>query len=410
MEGLPTWNLALAAAAGIATIASPCVLPVLPLLLGAGSSGSAAAAGERWRPLALVGGFVLGFVALALLFGASAQVLGIPAERVRQAGALLLLLAGVAMAWPALGERLFAPAARWAEALQQRLPARPDGLLGTALLGLALGVVWAPCAGPVLAAILGLLAGAERSEAAPLLTAYALGAGLPMLAIVGGARWALERLRPVARHAVRIRRGLGALVIATAAAMLAQVDTQAAAWLAQQASSVAAGLRSPFVPPSVEIEARDAPQFGAPAPELAGLDAWLNTPGGAPLTIDSLRGRVVLLDFWTFGCINCVRTLPHLRQWHQRYAERGLVVLGVHTPEFAHERPLAALEAAVRRHALRYPIAQDNGFKTWKAYGVQAWPTQVLIDRQGRIALRHIGEGDEAAIERRIEQLLDSPP
>lgn len=410
-DTLPAWNLALAAAAGVATIASPCVLPVLPLLLGAGSGGPAAARARRWRPLALVAGFVLGFVALALAFGASAQVLGVPAEHVRQGGALLLMLAGLAMAWPALGERLFAPAERLSEALQRRLPIAPQGLAGAALLGLALGVVWAPCAGPVLAAILGLLAGAQRAEAAPLLTAYAIGAGVPMLAISGGASWMLARLKPLARHAVAVRRALGALVVATAAAMLAQVDAQATAWLAQRLSSlssVSQRLATAIALPDAEAASGRGAGLGSPAPDFTGIEAWLNTD--APLTMPGLRGKVVLLDFWTFGCINCVRTLPHLRDWHRRHADRGLVIVGVHTPEFAHERPLAALQAAVRRHALAYPVAQDNGFKTWNAHGVTAWPTQILIDRRGRIAFRHIGEGDEALIERRIEDLLAEPP
>jgi cytochrome c biogenesis protein CcdA/thiol-disulfide isomerase/thioredoxin len=392
--------LGLAWAAGVATIASPCVLPVLPLLLGAGA-GPAGTVPERWRPPAIVGGFVLGFLGLTLLFGASATLAGISAEALRTGGALVMALAGLLMLVPAWGERAFAPAGRLADVVQRWLPAGRPGPAGSVMLGAALGLSWAPCAGPVLAAILALVASSQPGEAAPLLSAYALGAGVPMLAIAFGGQWALQRLKPVARHARRIRQGLGVLVLAVAAAMLARWDAPAIAWLTDKVSVLGrAGAALPLGPGAPASPAR-----GEPAPALVGIDAWLNAP---PIDLASLRGRVVLLDFWTFGCVNCIRTLPHLRDWHARYADQGLAVIGVHTPEFAHERPLPALRAAVERHGLRYPIAQDNGYRTWQAYGVRYWPAQILIDREGRIAWRHYGEGGEAETEAQIRRLLDA--
>ena len=389
--------LALALAAGIATIASPCVLPVLPLLLGAGSGGPGAAATERWRPPAVVAGFVLGFVGLTLLFGGTAQVAGLSADTLRTAAALVMLAAGALMLLPAWGERAFAPAERLASTVQRWLPGGRPGPVGSVLLGATLGLAWAPCAGPVLAAILALVAGAQPGEAAPLLTAYGLGAGLPMLAIAFGGQWAMNRLKPLARHARRVRQGLGVMVVLVAVAMLARWDAPAVAWLTDKvsvsdssASSLLAGTPSTLA-------------NGTPAPELAGIEAWLNSE---PLRLAELRGKVVLLDFWTFGCVNCIRTLPQVRGWHERYATQGLVVIGVHTPEFAHERPLPALRDAVARHGLRYPIAQDNAYRSWNAYGVRYWPAQILIDRDGRIAWRHYGEGGEADTEARIRALL----
>ena len=386
--------LGLALAAGIATIASPCVLPVLPLLLGAGS-GMAGNAPERWRPPAVVAGFVLGFVGLTLLFGGTARVAGVPAEALRAGGALVMLAAGLLMTVPAWGERVFAPTERLASAVQRWLPGGRPGPAGSVLLGAALGLSWAPCAGPVLAAILALVAGARPGEAAPLLSAYALGAGLPMLAIAFSGQWAMARLKPLARHARRVRQALGALVVLVAVAMLARWDAPAVAWLADKVSGSGA------LPLPADVPGPSA--NGSPAPELAGIEAWLNSE---PLRLAELRGKVVLLDFWTFGCVNCIRTLPHLRGWHARYADQGLVVIGVHTPEFAHERPLPALRDAVARHGLHYPIAQDNAYRSWNAYGVRYWPAQILIDRQGRIAWRHYGEGGEADTEARIRRLL----
>jgi cytochrome c biogenesis protein CcdA/thiol-disulfide isomerase/thioredoxin len=389
--------LGLALAAGVATIASPCVLPVLPLLLGAGSGGPGAATRERWRPPAVVSGFVLAFVGLTLLFGGTAHVAGIPAETLRTVAALVMLVAGALMLLPTWGERAFAPTKRLASAVQRWLPGGRPGPAGSLLLGATLGLSWAPCAGPVLATILALVAGAQPGQAAPLLTAYALGAGLPMLAIAFGGQWAMNRLKPLARHARRVRQGLGAMVVLVAVAMLARWDAPAVAWLTDKVSVLGAA--------SLPLPAHgDAPAAnGTPAPELAGIDAWLNSQ---PLRLDELRGKVVLLDFWTFGCVNCIRTLPHLRSWHDRYADQGLIVIGVHTPEFAHERPLPALRDAVARHGLRYPIAQDNAYRSWNAYGVRYWPAQILIDREGRIAWRHYGEGGEADTEARLRSLL----
>lgn len=144
---------------------------------------------------------------------------------------------------------------------------------------------------------------------------------------------------------------------------------------------------------------------GRPAPELAGIEAWINSE---PLSLAKLRGQVVLVDFWTYDCGNCINTLPHLRAWHERYRARGLTVIGVHTPEFAHERDPANVRAAVARLKVPYAVAHDARHATWNAWGVWAWPTLYLVDRQGRIVFRHIGEGDYDEIERRIRAALDA--
>jgi len=143
----------------------------------------------------------------------------------------------------------------------------------------------------------------------------------------------------------------------------------------------------------------------ATAPEIRGITKWFNS---APLTLAGLRGKVVLVDFWTYGCINCVRTLPHVVELYQKYKDRGLVVIGVHAPEFPHERSAANVAAAIKRHHIAYPVAQDNNFATWNAYNNQYWPAQYIVDRHGRIVYRHAGEGAYDTIERTVSRLLDA--
>jgi cytochrome c biogenesis protein CcdA/thiol-disulfide isomerase/thioredoxin len=380
-------ELGLAWLAGLATVASPCVLPMLPLLLGASVGGGTRA--SRSRPFFIVLGFVLAFSATALLFGSSVRVLGVSQEALRQGAIGVLWLFGGLLLWPALFERVMAPLGGIANWASQRGMA--PGAWGGFGLGLTLGLLWTPCAGPVLASILALVAAqSDTTQAGALLLAYSLGSALPMLAIAYGGQAMLQRARVLTRYAGRIRQGFGVVVIAVASAMHWGWDTTAAAWVADAVSSPAAARQS---------EARQ-PEA---APEFAGITTWLNSP---PLTMEGLRGKVVLVDFWTYACINCVRTLPHLARWHARYADQGLVIVGVHTPEFSFERDTANVQAAIARHGIRYPVAQDNGYRTWTAYKNEYWPAQYLIDREGRIVFRHIGEGDEQAIEREIERVL----
>jgi cytochrome c biogenesis protein CcdA/thiol-disulfide isomerase/thioredoxin len=380
-------QLGLAWLAGLATVASPCVLPMLPLLLGASVGGTKAP--SRSRPLFIVLGFVLAFSATALLFGSSVRVLGISQQALRQGAIVVLWGFGALLLWPALFERVMAPlggVANWA-AQRGMAPGAGGGLV----LGLTLGLLWTPCAGPVLASILALVAAQSNTgQAAALLLAYSLGSALPMLAIAYGGQAVLLRTRSLTRYAGRVRQGFGVVVIGVASAMHWGWDTSAAAWAADWVSGPAAGQ-----PASAAL--------AEPAPEFSGINTWLNSP---PLTLQGLRGQVVLVDFWTYACVNCVRTLPHLARWHERFAAQGLVVVGVHTPEFSFERETANVQAAVARHGIRYPVAQDNGYRTWSAYRNQYWPALYLIDREGRIVFKHVGEGDEQAIEREIERVL----
>ena len=383
----------LALGAGVATVASPCILPILPLLLGAalGPAGGSAARAARLRPLFIVLGFVLSFAVAALLFGASTRVLGLSQDMLRNASIVVLLVFGVLLSWPALLERAMLPLGRLAD-LGQRLGDRAGASHGGALLlGMSLGLLWTPCAGPVLASVLALVASEQQPlQAASLLVLYAVGAGLPMLAIAYGGQTATRQVRALAQHAAAVRRVFGVLVVATAAAMFWQVDAQVAAWLSRgfPVGSASASESSP---------ASDI------APEFMGIDRWFNS---APLSMEGLRGKVVLVDFWTYACVNCIHTLPHLKQWQERYRDQGLVVVGVHTPEFAFEHEAGNLQSAIERLGIVYPVAQDNRYRTWNAWGTQYWPSAYLVDRTGKVVFRHVGEGDYDAVERQIQQAL----
>ncbi|RTL21895.1 MAG: redoxin domain-containing protein [Burkholderiales bacterium] len=371
--------LAAAFGAGLATIASPCVLPLLPPLLG-----SAWGRPDPWRPPLIVLGFIAAFSALALAFGASATALGLSAGAVRNAAALLLLAMGLMLLWPALWEQLSLPLGRVAD-WSQRF-GHGSGRLGALTLGASLGALWTPCAGPALASILALVASAgDRGQTAALMLAYATGAGGPMLAVAYGGQGLARRLSAWAGAAAWLRQGLGLLVMVMAGASLADVS---AAWVA------ALGGPPEFGP---------GQGGGRPAPELTGTGAWLNSP---PLTLQGLRGRPVLVDFWTRDCVNCLRNLPVIVRLHERYAARGLVVIGVHTPEFAHERSLDGLRTAVQRLGLPYAVVQDNDYRVWQAFGNRYWPAAWLIDGEGRIVYRHEGEGGEAELAAAIEGVL----
>lgn len=386
-------EFALAFAAGMATVASPCILPILPLLLGASATRSSGAA--RHRPIFIVLGFIGAFAAVVLLFGASTRVLGLSQQALRSAGAGVMLLAGILLVWPGALARVMAPFGGLAD-LAQRFGSRGGtGHFGALILGMSLGLLWTPCAGPILASVMALIATEQDlQQAAGLLITYAAGAGLPMLAIAYGGQAVTGRARALAGYGGLIRRGFGLLVITSAALIHWEADSAVAAWAS----------RDWFAPSHGEAAVEpDAATRSRTAPEFAGITGWLNS---APLSMAQLRGKVVLIDFWTYACVNCINTLPHLNGWHERYKDQGLVVVGVHTPEFAFERETDNLAAAIARRGIEYPVAQDNGYRTWSAWRNQYWPSVFLVDRQGRVIFHHVGEGDYERIEAQIRAAL----
>ena len=323
------------------------------------------------------------------------------------------------MLWPRLGllvERAFAP-------LQRFGPRdKGNGFWSGIVVGGALGFLYAPCAGPILAAVISLSATQGASgELVVVALAYGAGSALVLLLIAFGGRALVERIRR-AGHGPAVQRALGVLLLGTAVAMAAELDVRFQTVLANELPTV-------FSNPTSALERSDAvsdrladlrgpsrfheaaagaalPVLGR-APDFTGNDSWLNTRGDRPLSLRELRGRVVLVDFWTYTCINCLRTFPALRAWQERYARDGLVIVGVHTPEFTFERQRDNVERAVEDNDLRYPIAQDNEYATWNAWGNQYWPAKYLVDARGRVRYAHFGEGAYGETEGAIRTLLE---
>jgi cytochrome c biogenesis protein CcdA/thiol-disulfide isomerase/thioredoxin len=300
-----------------------------------------------------------------------------------------------------------------------------ESLLSALVVGLTLGLVWVPCAGPALGFALTLVRDQPGFRAFLALTAYAVGAALPLLIIGYGGQRAIRGARGLARYSGRIKQTSGAVLVLSALAFQFQWFTALQTWLSDhtRAASLSAAIEerlighamaTPAGMPATSAMVRAAtlpplPKIG-PAPELAGLGPWYNSP---PLSLAALKGKVVLVDFWTYSCINCVRTLPHIQDLWSKYKAQPFIVVGIHAPEFTFEKKPQNVADAIRTHKLTYPVAQDNDFATWKAFDNQYWPAKYLIDAQGMIRYTHFGEGgyDETdqAVQRLLEELGRAP-
>jgi len=392
--------------AGVITAVSPCVLPVLPIVLAGG------AAGGRRRPYAIVAGLVVSFTVFTLSASALLSTLGLPQDTLRDVAIALLFVVAGTLLVPRLGMLVEAPLAR--------LSRRPSGDLGGGfLLGASLGLVFVPCAGPVLATVSVLAAERRVGVQLVLLTLfYAAGAGLVLLLVAVGGQRVSRRLR-----ATRAwwRPALGVVMAAAALAIVFNVDQTLQTDLGSYTSALQRhteasgyathhlnGLRG--TTGSLRLQAASAAKvrlhdYGA-APDFTGIAHWLNTPNDRPLSIGGLRGKVVLVDFWTYSCINCLRTLPHLQALYAAYHKDGLEIVGVHTPEFAFEHVLGNVEGAVHRLHVTWPVALDNDYATWNAYSNQYWPADYLVDKRGDVRAVHFGEGDYAGTEQDVRTLL----
>ena len=413
--------------AGAATALSPCDLPVLPIALAAGVTGG------RRRPLGVVTGLALSFTfaVVALVYVISA--LGLPDDLLRTFAIAVLLVFGLSLLVPPAAARIEA----WLSRFATRTPAvAGDGFGSGLLVGGGLGFVYAPCAGPILAGVITVSASQPFTGGRLVVAfAYGLGSALVLYALMLGGRRLTSRL---ARRSTAFQAAMGAVMVLVAAAMFADLDTRFE-------TSIATRFPAFLVNPTNSLEKtsaarrgldsvrgrRDDSGFarvvttssGAPvtlpathpsslsvlgqAPDFQGNQRWFNTPDGRPLSLAGLRGRVVLVDFWTYSCINCLRTLPYLKTWDAKYRSKGLTIVGVHTPEFPFEKSAGNVNAAIKQNGLRYPVAQDNDFATWNAYNNQYWPAEYLIDARGRVRLAAFGEGDDTKKEQAIRSLLD---
>ena len=422
--------------AGLVTAVSPCVLPILPIVLATGADG------DRRRPYLVIAGLVASFTFFTLASVQIISALGLPSSALRDVAIAIIAIFGLTLLVPAVSE-VFERAAGRLQRAGARLmtPSRSGSLsfasvgatdgeptapspkrasiAGGLLTGVGLGLVWTPCAGPILGAITSLaVISPGSSSTLALVLAYSIGAGLPLLAIAQGGRAMMGRLRM--RSASKwATKAFGVLVLVTAGLMAVGADTALSADLTSAFPNWTDGLQSleranPVQAALSQLEGHDqasgqpTPNGSelsdlGPAPEFTGIDHWLNSK---PLTLADLRGKVVLVDFWTYSCINCIRTLPYVEGWYQKYASDGLIVVGVHSPEFAFEHDTGNVSAAIARFGITYPVAQDNEFSTWNAYSNEYWPADYLIDASGHIRAEHFGEGDYDGTEADIRALL----
>ncbi len=395
--------------AGIITSLSPCILPVLPLLLAAGVGQG------KYRPYAIIVGLIASFTFFTLGLTALVHATHISASALRLSAIGLIIFFGLTMIFPQLERllaKLTAPITHLGATLEQTSIAQ-SGVASGLILGAALGLIWAPCAGPILATVTTLAAtGTVTLQAVIITLAYSVGTALPMFFILYGGAQATRSISFIAPYTEIIRKFFGVLMIIGALAIAFHADT-----LVQQTVigyfpfvtednpliqkeleklKIGAGLNNNKVPMEESI-----------APEFAGIKAWINSE---MLTMSQLKGKVVLVDFWTYSCINCVRTLPSLKKWYQKYKDKGFVIIGVHTPEFAFEHDIKNVKNAIKRFDIAYPVALDNDYMTWKNYHNNYWPAHYLIDQHGIIKYIHFGEGAYDKTENVIRSLLGLEP
>jgi cytochrome c biogenesis protein CcdA/thiol-disulfide isomerase/thioredoxin len=373
------------------------------------------------RPYFVILGLVLSFSFFTLAGSFLLSLLHLPQETIIWIGIVALVLVGIGMIVPAF-ERILEKPFAW---IPQR---QATGDHGGFLLGLALGAVFVPCAGPVLAVV--VAAGAKNTISASILLetfAFAIGVAIPLLIFALAGRRLAERISAFRRHQRGIRITAGVVMIALAAAVVPLWNVPGALLgiipdytsnLQAATSGIGATVGFGSAKTSADgptsktstacsADAANLVDCGA-APAFAGIDQWFNTPGDKPLSLASLRGKVVLVDFWAYSCINCQRSTPHLNAWYNSYEKDGLVIVGVHAPEYAFEHVASNVLASAKQQGIKYPIALDNEFTTWTAYGNQYWPAEYLIDAKGQV--RHIafGEGDYSTTEKLIRSLLTS--
>ncbi|MGN6190479.1 MAG: cytochrome c biogenesis protein DipZ [Conexibacter sp.] len=412
--------------AGAGTAVSPCVLPVLPVALSAGATGG------RRRPLGIVVGLTAAFTFATVALVYVIDALGLPDTLLRTLAIVVLLTFGVMLLVPSLAARV---EGRLSGAVA-RMGARParasgDGFRSGLLVGASLGLVYAPCAGPILAGVITVSA-SQPFTAGRLAVALAYGIGSALvlyLLMLGGRRLTA----PLARRGGALQLATGAVMVLVALAMLNDYDLRFQSAIAKDlpgflvtpteglektgaaqraladirgrsASRLSAAVDA--TPPAHQAAGRLGLRDFGPAPDFADTQRWFNTPEGGALSMRSLRGRVVLVDFWTYTCVNCLRTLPYLKAWDARYRRAGLTIVGVHTPEFPFEKDAGNVAAAIAREGLRYPVVQDNDYGTWDAYGNQYWPAHYFVDARGHVRYAHFGEGDYGHSEQVIRELL----
>lgn len=397
---------------GLVTILAPCIWPLLPIILSS-SIGST----SHKKPLGITLGIMISFAFFTLAISSLVRFFHFDPNSLRIIAVIVIGFLGITMIIPNLSQFLEVLVSRLTGFFGQRV-VKGSGFKSGFITGLALGIVWSPCAGPILAAIATLAAtGRVNADVVLITIAYVLGVGIPLFIFAYGGQQLALKTRGISANLGNIQKIFGIIMILTALAIYTNYDKYLQSQLLnafpqfsaavngfEQNSAVKSQLDVLKGQTSQDFSNGDLFNANYSAPDFIGISKWLNTD--KLLNLSDLRGKVVLVDFWTYTCINCIRTLPHVTSWYEKYKNDGFVVIGVHTPEFAFEHDTNNVLSAMRQYSINYPVAQDNDYATWNNYQNQYWPAEYLIDAKGVVRRVHFGEGEYDQTEMAIRDLL----
>ncbi|MBM1022993.1 redoxin domain-containing protein [Enterobacter sp. A11] len=382
---------------GMISLLSPCTLPVIPLLF-------AGFQGQRRHILALFAGMIVMFTLVAMAVTVASEWIAEATIIGRWVALVILAIAALSLISPSFARRIAQPAVSVGNALNTR-SGQTRGIASAFLAGLAVGLLWSPCAGPILGAIFSInIAGNSAIATGALLAAYGSGCALMLGLLIIGGRKLMAPLRAKSALMERLRQAVGGVMLAAVALNATGVTSilKGANGVADYLETSLLNLAKPATTP-VKLQPVVMAEPSSQLPSLSGGTGWIN---GDSVTSESLRGKVVLIDFWTWDCINCQHTLPHVRDWATKYQSQGLVVIGVHTPEYPWEKPLSSVKNAVNKWQLPYRVVTDNNYQIWNAFGNQYWPAHYYFDAKGQLRYTSFGEGNYEQQEKVIQQLL----